>query len=59
MWTQGTVLGGRYTLTERVGGGAMGDVWGADDGVLERQVAVKILLPSLMEDESFAAAFPA
>ncbi|MEY9876360.1 serine/threonine protein kinase [Streptacidiphilus sp. MAP12-33] len=57
MWTQGTVLGGRYTLTRRVGGGAMGDVWRADDRVLERQVAVKILLPTLLEDESFAARF--
>ncbi|MFJ4874181.1 protein kinase [Streptomyces sp. NPDC088745] len=57
MWGRGTVLGGRYTLAERVGGGAMGEVWRAEDGVLERFVAVKILLPKLLEDPQFAARF--
>ncbi|CAM5620875.1 hypothetical protein GCM10010329_19940 [Streptomyces spiroverticillatus] len=57
MWGRGTVLGGRYTLGERIGGGAMGEVWRAEDGVLERSVAVKILLPKLLEDPQFAARF--
>jgi serine/threonine-protein kinase len=57
MWGRGTVLGGRYTLAERIGGGAMGEVWRALDGVLERAVAVKILLPKLLEDPQFAARF--
>ncbi|KDN86319.1 putative serine/threonine protein kinase [Kitasatospora cheerisanensis KCTC 2395] len=51
------MLGGRYALTERLGSGAMGEVWRAEDRVLGRQVAVKIVLPALMEDEVFAARF--
>ncbi|MER7581472.1 serine/threonine-protein kinase, partial [Kitasatospora sp. NPDC097691] len=46
----GTVLGGRYRLVERIGGGAMGSVWRAEDTVLARQVAVKILRSELFED---------
>ncbi|MFF7247565.1 protein kinase [Embleya sp. NPDC008237] len=57
MWGLGTVLGGRYTLAERLGGGAMGEVWRADDRVLERQVAVKLLLPALLADVKFAERF--
>ncbi|WP_439675801.1 protein kinase domain-containing protein [Embleya sp. MST-111070] len=57
MWGRGTVLGDRYTLAKRLGGGAMGEVWRADDGVLERPVAVKILLPALLDDAKFAERF--
>ncbi|MGF1427594.1 protein kinase domain-containing protein, partial [Kitasatospora sp. LaBMicrA B282] len=57
MWGRGTVLGGRYTLAERLGGGAMGEVWRAEDEVLERAVAVKILLPALLEDRTFMERF--
>ncbi|WP_165953751.1 serine/threonine-protein kinase [Streptomyces sp. 8K308] len=52
-----TVLGGRYTLAERIGSGAMGEVWRAEDGVLEREVAVKILRPGLLDDDTFALRF--
>ena len=57
MWQRGTLLDERYRLAERIGGGAMGDVWRADDAVLERPVAVKILLPALLDDPAFATRF--
>ena len=54
---EGFVLGDRYTLVTRIASGGMGDVWEATDGVLERQVAVKILRPSMDEEEVFARRF--
>ncbi|MCX5609453.1 serine/threonine protein kinase [Streptomyces sp. NBC_00047] len=54
---QGVLLGGRYVLDEKIGGGVMGEVWRAADRVLERDVAVKILLPELLDDDMFAARF--
>ncbi|MEY9887594.1 tRNA A-37 threonylcarbamoyl transferase component Bud32 [Catenulispora sp. MAP5-51] len=57
MWGEGTVLAGRYQLRQRIGGGSMGDVWRALDTVLGREVAVKILLPALLDDAGFAARF--
>ena len=54
---QGFRLGERYTLGERIASGGMGDVYRAEDEVLERTVAVKILRPSASEEEVFARRF--
>jgi eukaryotic-like serine/threonine-protein kinase len=53
----GTTLGGRYRLVDRIAGGGMGDVWRGTDEVLGRTVAVKILLPALLEEPGFAERF--
>jgi len=50
-------LGGRYNLTRRVARGGMAEVWEANDDVLARQVAVKVLLPHLAADEVFVTRF--
>jgi serine/threonine-protein kinase len=57
MLSPGTMLGGRYRLDERIAGGGMGDVWRATDEVLGRTVAVKTLLPALLEEPGFAERF--
>ncbi|WP_436525014.1 serine/threonine-protein kinase [Actinoplanes sp. HUAS TT8] len=53
----GVTLGGRYRLEERIAGGGMGDVWRGIDDVLGRTVAVKILLPALLDEPGFAERF--
>src|SRR6184192_3971707 len=57
MVSGGTTLGGRYKLDERIAGGGMGDVWRGTDEVLGRTVAIKILLPALLEEPGFAERF--
>ncbi|HEY7133956.1 MAG TPA: protein kinase [Acidimicrobiia bacterium] len=47
----GRVLGGRYRLVEEIARGGMARVWAAEDPVLRRRVAVKILDPTLADDE--------
>ena len=41
---------GAYTVRERVGAGGAGEVWRATDERLERDVAIKVLLPHLTDD---------
>ncbi len=55
----GQVLGGRYRLLVRIGSGASGHVFLAEDVRLERQVAVKILQPALATDFAFLGRFRA
>nr|MDT0662793.1 protein kinase [Micromonospora sp. DSM 115978] len=57
MLSPGVLLGNRYRLDERIAGGGMGDVWKATDEVLGRTVAVKVLLPALLDEPGFAERF--
>ena len=55
---EGTELGnGRYVLQHRLGTGGAATVWLADDTVLERSVAVKVLSEALATDENWLARF--
>ena len=55
---EGTRLrGGRYILQSRVGRGGAATVWLADDTVLDRPVAVKVLSEALASDENWLARF--
>ena len=55
---EGTLLReGRYSLQARVGSGGAATVWLADDDVLDRPVAVKVLSEALASDDSWLARF--
>ncbi|MFE6871070.1 serine/threonine protein kinase [Kitasatospora sp. NPDC057692] len=54
---RGTTLGDRYRLEGWLGGGSMGDVWLAQDQVLDRRVAVKVLKSALLDEPGFAERF--
>ncbi|HEX5266394.1 MAG TPA: PASTA domain-containing protein [Acidimicrobiales bacterium] len=53
----GRALGGRYHLLLPLGAGASAAVYLAEDRVLGRRVAVKVLHPALAADESFLRRF--
>ncbi|AUI50682.1 protein kinase domain-containing protein [Arthrobacter crystallopoietes] len=57
--TSGITLGGRYQLTERIAIGGMGEVWKAQDKVLGRIVAIKILKEEYTGDPGFLNRFRA
>ena len=55
--TAGRVLGGRYRLDRELARGGMATVWIAEDPLLSRRVAVKLLLPQLAVDEALRVRF--
>ena len=53
----GTLLAGRYRIVALLGKGGMGEVYRADDLMLEQPVALKFLPESLDKDEEALARF--
>ncbi|MFB5266343.1 Stk1 family PASTA domain-containing Ser/Thr kinase [Paenibacillus enshidis] len=53
----GHLLGGRYDIIERIGGGGMALVYRAQDILLNRNVAVKVLRQQFVHDEEFIRRF--
>ncbi|HET6816972.1 MAG TPA: protein kinase [Mycobacteriales bacterium] len=50
-------LGDRYQLQQRIATGGMGEVWRANDSLLGRAVAVKVLKPEYAADPHFLERF--
>lgn len=48
---------GRYIVSQRLGRGGMAEVYQARDPVLDRQVAIKVILPHLAAEQGFAQRF--
>jgi serine/threonine-protein kinase len=53
----GFVLAERYQLERRVASGGMADIWAAEDQVLQRNVALKVMRPDPHHEELFALRF--
>jgi serine/threonine protein kinase len=53
----GSVLGDRYRVEARIGAGGMAEVYRGFDPVLNRTVAIKVLLPQFARDASFVERF--
>ncbi len=56
-WSEGAVIADRYLLERRLGGGAMGEVFLAQDRLLKKPVALKVLKPVLAENRATVRRF--
>ena len=59
MLSNGTFLGNRYEINEKIGSGGMRDVYRAKDHSLGRDVAIKVLKSDFAQDSSFVTKFRA
>ena len=57
MTPEGALFNNRYELVALIGAGGMGEVWIAEDHVLQRRVAVKLLALNMATDPQFRARF--
>lgn len=57
MIKEGVLIGGRYQIMGRIGTGGMADVYKANDRVLNRYVAIKVLKREFREDQNFVKKF--
>ena len=53
----GQVIGGRYRVLGKLGGGGMANVYLAEDATLGRRVAIKMLHRRFVEDPKFVERF--
>lgn len=53
----GKLYGDRYRLKDRIAIGGMGEVWAAQDEIILRDVAIKILKPEYLGDPTFIERF--
>ena len=57
MITRGQLINDRYEIIRAIGEGGMANVYLAQDTILDRKVAVKILRGDLAEDVQFVRRF--
>ena len=57
MLSNGQIIGGRYEIVKSIGEGGMANVYLANDKILDRKVAIKVLRGDLANDEKFIRRF--
>lgn len=57
MLSNGQIIGGRYKIVKSIGEGGMANVYLAEDTILDRKVAIKVLRGDLADDEKFIRRF--
>ena len=57
MLSSGQIVGGRYEIVKSIGEGGMANVYLANDKILERKVAIKVLRGDLSSDDKFIRRF--
>ena len=56
-YNPGDILGGKYRICERIGGGAMGSVYKAEHEIMHKTVAIKVLHGDFAQEEAYRRRF--